>query len=79
MAIEGRARLSKKRDELTEELQQLEEKRDEVKSNNNDDTPYIGLTSEGINQDFYDSTINKMRNFVGHLQKRNRAQRKATL
>ena len=67
MAIEGRARLSKKKDELTEELQQLEEKRDEVKSNNTNDDSYVGVTSESSNQGFYENTMNKMRNFVGHL------------
>lgn len=76
-AIDGQARLFKKKDELTEELRKLEE----MEAERRDENGKIKMKQSAAeremqeNAEYYESMRKKLSDYMGHLQKRNEAQR----
>lgn len=84
MAIDGRQKLQAKKDELTEELKQLEEEEDVF---NQDEEGTTGSQSpnkkqkqkEDASQKFYENNLRRLQNHMMTLRKRNEAQRRGLL
>ena len=81
MALDGQARLYKKKDELTEELRKLEQ----MEAERRDENGKIKMKQSAAereaqeNQEYYDAMRKKLSDYMGHLQKRNEAQRQQLL
>lgn len=84
MAIDGRQKLQAKKDELTDELKQMEEEEDMF---NQEEEGTSGLLSpskkqkqkEDESQKFYENNLRRLQNHMLSLQKRNEAQRRGLL
>ena len=85
MAIDGRSKLQAKKDELTEELKQIEEEEDIMNQDDDEGASPERVAKkkkkqkEDANQKFYENSIKKLENYMATLQKRNEAQRRGLL
>lgn len=81
MALDGKARLLQKKEELTDELKFLEEEdaanRDE-KGNLKKRPTQVEREAES-NQEYYESMRRKLKDYMGYLERRNEAQRRLML
>ena len=67
MAIDGQARLNKKKDELTEELRRLEEEVRDIRRESGPVKMSKAEREKEANQAYYEEMRKKLKDFMGHL------------